>query len=480
MSYKYNNTLQLNSLTWSTPAVRTLYADYDSVIVTCDRAGYIIAFDGSTGDKIWSVCVDSVITASPVIFDVLQNQSVVIVGDESGMLTAYTLDNGKVFWRIPCGKAIRSTVAIHDESKTVYVGGYGPWLFSIDGVTGDLNWKKYLPKHEFFRGTKQGVVSSALIADVDLDGELEIVIGMRSRKMYCMSAATGAFKWFREFKYDPDSSPSFAIVDGVPLVFIGGGEHTAGSGDNSVFALRGNNGSVFWRTEVGGGLDSSPVIADVNGDGELEVVITSLADASCYALNASSGQISWRYKFGPTQNCQHDERNICRRLDTDIYFTEDAICRSYTTPLITDIDNDGRLEVIVGSNNGQLVVLSGNTGEPVWSLDTGGMIRGSPVLADINNDGKNELLICTEDKILIYQTESTGAAWPMFKGSVDHTGWLEPELSRLNPKALTAQRFLWIKLIWYWLIKDFFRYLLFQFDRRVLKPFGLRILDYYY
>ncbi|PCJ88889.1 MAG: hypothetical protein COA54_01270 [Thiotrichaceae bacterium] len=474
------NTLQLGSETWSTPAIKTKYATFDSVIVACDRKGNVVAFDGSSGEKVWSFNALATITASPVLIDLSEDLTVVIIGDEKGLLRALTLDNGEVLWQTRCGKAIRSTVAADNKTKTLYVGGYGAWFFCINAITGSIYWNKYLPKHEFFRGTKQGVVSSPLLADVDLDGELEVVTGMRSRRVFCMSAKTGTFKWFREFKYDPDSSPSFAVVDGKPLVFIGGGEHTSGAGDNSVFALHGNDGSVCWKTKVGGGLDSSPVIADINGDGRLEVVITSLADASCYALDAASGKIIWRYKFGPTKYCRHDEKNICKLNGTDVYFTGDAICRSYTTPLIADLDNDGKFEVVVGSNNGQLVILSGETGSILWTVDTEGMIRGSPVLADISNDGINELLVCSNDKILIYQTSSKGPAWPMFKGNAQHTGWLNPDLSLPSGLNLPKQRYLWVKLIWYWLIKDLFRYFIFQFDRRVLKPFGLHILDYYY
>lgn len=481
MSPLFLKTLQLGGETWSTPAVKVGYAKFSSVIVACDRGGDVIAFDGSSASQIWRLNFSSVITASPIIVDISSESAVVIVGDERGMLTALKLECGSIIWSIRCGKAIRATAAADENTNTLFVGGYGAWLFKVNTLNGSVLWKKYLPKHEFFRGTKQGIVSSPLLADVDLDGELEVVTGMRSRRMFCMSAGTGTFKWFHEFKYDPDSSPSFAVVNGVPLVFIGGGEHTGGAGDNSVFALRGNDGSVYWKTEVCGGLDSSPIIADINGDGQLEVVITSLADASCYALDAASGEILWRYKFGPTKNCCHDSHNVCRPQGSNTYFTGNAVCRSYTTPLIADINNEGHLEIVVGSNNGQLVMLNGRTGEPVWSEDTGGMVRGSPVLADIDNDGTNELLICSDDRLLIYKTKSKDKSWPTFKGGARHTGWLHSELaSPSNNKQLPGQRFLRVKLVWYWLIKDFFRYLLFQFERRVLNPFGIRIFDYYY
>ncbi len=480
MSIEKINALQLDSATWSTPAVGYVAGRESAVIVGCDRHGSVLAYDGISGECLWRYLCEEIVTSSPVVTDISTILTAVIVGDESGVLYAINLESGELVWSVRCGKAIRATVAIEDSTDRVYIGGYGARMYCICRRTGSVVWSRYLPKHEFFNGTKSGIVSSPLIADVDLDGELEIVTGMRSRKLYCLSAKDGAFKWFREFKYDPDSSPSFAVVGGVPMVFFGGGEHTGGQGDNSVFALNGNDGSVRWQTKVGGGLDSSPTIADINSDGRLEVVITSLADASCYALDAMTGKILWRYRFGPTERCRHDENNICISLGSHNYFTADAVCRSYTSPLVVDVNNDGSREVVVGSNNGQVVILKGDDGGVVWSDDTGGMVRGSPVIADVDGDGLNELLISSDDKILIYKTVSKDTAWPMFKGDVRHTGCLDPSVVVKAGTRLPKQHFLYIKLLWFWIFKDFFRYILFQLDRRLLKPFGLRIFDYYY
>ena len=476
---------QLQDISWSTPAICEALTDGQRAVIATDRSGTVHAFSGTSHALLWQRKLEGSITASPIVGDINGDDTPeVVIGTESGWLYALAIDSGEVLWRTRCGNCIRATAAIADcdgDSRVeILIGGYGTWMFCLDGSNGHVKWKRYLPKHEFFGRRKAGIVSSPLVADVDLDGELEIVTGMRSKRVYCLRARDGVFKWFRELKCDPDSSASLAITNGQPVVYIGGGEHTSGKGDNALIALRGTDGKVLWKGPVHGGLDSSPVIADINNDGQPEVVITSLADASCHAFNAATGERLWSYRFGPTELCEHDQDNVCVSRSTGVYWTETAICRSYTTPLVADLDNDGNREVVVGSNNGIVVMLNGASGELLWSDDTGSLVRGSPVLADIDMDGTQELLVTSGDRILIYRTNARGAEWPMFNGAATHAGWIDPVISDRAHTPAMRQRFLWFKLVWCWLIKDFFRYLAFQLERRVLKHLGIRLFDYYY
>lgn len=479
---KVNSSFMLNGVSWSTPA----YAKVNNaeILVTADISGVVSSFDINSGEKLWDVSLNARVTASPTLVDVNQDSlDEVIIGAEDGYLYCLNITNGNVLWRQKCGSSIRATAAIADVNGDgrleVLISGYGTRMYCLSANRGEILWVSYLPKHEFYRSSKIGAVSSPLIADVDLDGNYEIVVGIRSSRLYCLDARNGSIKWFCPLRYDPDSSPSFAVVGGKPLVFFGGGEHTGGDGDNAIICLNGNNGSIAWRTIVNGGLDSSPVLTELNNDGELCVIICSLADASCYALNAQSGKILWRYQFGPTDVCEHDENNICR-LISKRYFTEDAVCRSYSTALILKNTDDGHKLVCVGSNNGEFVILDGKSGEELFVFYAGGMVRGSSIFIPKTNSHDSYIAAVIGDKLALFDCPGYHADWRMFKGEPTHLGQTDQCLRHELIQNLPAQKFTWMRLIWHWLVVDFFRYTIFQLEHKVLSKFGIKLFNYYY
>lgn len=89
----------------------------------------------------------------------------------------------------------------------------------------------------------------------------------------------------------------------------------------------------------------------------------------------------------------------------------------YTSPTFVDIDNDGDLDAFIGSWSGQIAFYR-NDGDAQWpqwtlvsltyeSIDAGANIN--PVFADIDNDGDQDLFI-GNDSGKIYHYENTGTA----------------------------------------------------------------------
>ena len=469
--------------TWSTPAVGEL--EDRKLLVVADTSGNVTALDGHSFTQIWQNQLSGRITSSPIILE--RNESscskVVCIGTHNGELRFLDLSTGIQQNCVHFKEAIRAVPAAYDingdGSLEVLVASYGPKLTLLDS-SGHTLWSKTLPKHIFVGGTKRGIVSSPLICDVDRDGRLEIVIGIRSARLFCLDALTGKMKWFKCLRYDPDSSPSFVDDGGTPLIVIGGGEHTAGMGDNALIALDGRCGRVVWKAEVGGGVDSSPTIARVHAGCPLSAFACSLASGACFAIDLRSGQEQWRYQFGPTNSCVHEPDGQCKPSNSLRYFTENAICRSYTSPLLADLDGDGNLEVTVGSNNGRLAILNAASGVPQYEEQTGGMIRGSPILSDIDGDGKLELVIPSSASLRIYETRATHGEWPMFKGSLDHAGSLERPTDELSAKVRKASALLPVRMFWHFFVLDALRWSACKIEGKILHPLGLRIFDYHY
>jgi outer membrane protein assembly factor BamB len=111
--------------------------------------------------------------------------------------------------------------------------------------------------------------------------------------------------------------------------------------DEHAYALNAEDGSLHWRFDVGGGpLDAAPVIADVDLDDSLEVIIpASWGIIFCLSGN---GELEWRYPQSGWIEC----------IDSP--------------PAVADVDEDGLPEVIFGAWYGKLYVLNGEDGSVAW------------------------------------------------------------------------------------------------------------------
>ena len=89
----------------------------------------------------------------------------------------------------------------------------------------------------------------------------------------------------------------------------------------------------------------------------------------------------------------------------------------YSSPSLGDIDNDGKLEVVVGSWDGKIYALNGEDGSLLWSYTTGDYVVSSPALGDIDNDGKLEVVVGSDDnKIYALNGENGSLLWSYTTG----------------------------------------------------------------
>jgi outer membrane protein assembly factor BamB len=493
--------ISLSAETWSTP----LWLEPQGLIVAATRDGRISAWR-SNGVRAWSQQVGDVLTASPN-FAVLGARAYILIGAHDGWLSALDASDGRIVWRRNLGGVIRATVSVaglpvqgrdaHPCKPQVFAASYGDHLWRLEAETGEVHWRKWLPPHVWARG--RGVVSSPIVADVDGDGQLEIVVGSRSWRLFCVTAHTGKLCWWRGFDYGIDSTCTLTEIDGAPALLVGTGESLDGPGDCAVVALAGGDGALRWRTRVGGGVDSSATCFWAQGHSYL--VQTSLADASCHCLDSATGRIAWTYRMGPSAACNHGADNVCIANGRQSYFTDRACCRSYTTPLVIDVDADGRLEVLVGSMNGHVYSLDAAAGSEKGRWDTSSPVRGSPILANLDGDGSNQLIVPSGQRLLLFNTRAVGCRWPLFKGDPSLSGarWdaeaasdphalPEPRVPRpavlrrpvriphVLRRALAAESRLFLA----WTVRDLGYFVRTRVDKHILGRMGRRYMTYWY
>lgn len=137
----------------------------------------------------------------------------------------------------------------------------------------------------------------------------------------------------------------------------------------------------------------SPVLVDLDGDSSVELVASSL-DHSVYVWDWDATTDEATLRDGWPQS------------------TGAAI---FSSPAVADIDGDGYLEIIVGSDDSKIHVWK-HDGSPLtgWPQETLGDVFSGPVAEDIDGDGLPEIFATSFDGHL-YGWDGSGdllAGWP--------------------------------------------------------------------
>lgn len=160
--------------------------------------------------------------------------------------------------------------------------------------------------------------------------------------------------------------------------------------DETIYALNAEDGTLLWKYVTGGCNDAAPIIYDVDGDSNLEVILHSSSIQRLYCFNGSDGKIKW----------------IKNAPGTD------------SPPSIEDADNDGKPEIIGGDFAGNLVCYNAENGSQLWStnVDNISTIQSEPVIEDVNRDGELDCVVATwrrdtANKIAAYRIKDGKEIW---------------------------------------------------------------------
>jgi len=128
---------------------------------------------------------------------------------------------------------------------------------------------------------------------------------------------------------------------------------------------------VAWTFTASNGIFSSPAAADLNNDGRLEIIVgvdkQEGSPQKSLIVLGSDGKMLWELDVGGAV---------------------------HSSPSVYDLDDNGDLEIITGTNNGRVIALNGKTGKTLWSLDNHvGAFRSSPLVSDVDFDNNAEVII---------------------------------------------------------------------------------------
>ena len=288
-------------------------------------------------------------------------------GDKGGV---YALDNdGSILWFHPCDDKIGGATN-----------------------TGD--------------GRPDGVYSTPVVFDVDRDGKREVIFAGWDQNLWILDASTGAVKlkqplldtiWATPYIADIDNNGIYEILLSADITENPDAQtqtggifhvlHSDGSqnqpgfdspvGDPKYPELKGKfEEQVLW---------SSPIAKDIDADGHLDIV------------------------YG-TGNFFHDGRGSFVRVwnfDGSLKYYLETEGRTMATPLVADLDGDGKMEIVentldgytyIWNSDGSLASVSritpykGSASDPIFS---------SPIAVDIDGDGKLEIAFVKGAQVII-------------------------------------------------------------------------------
>ncbi len=345
-------------------------------VVIGSRDYKVYCLNGVTGVLEWSYPTGNSIESSAAIADVDGDGTMeVVIGSWDHKV--YSLDGvtGALEWSYLTGEKVYSSPVIADidgiSGMEVVFGSQDDAVYCLNGVTGLIKWSY---------STGSFVYSSnPAVADVDSDGNIEVVIGSFNNKVYCLDGVTGNVKWSYLTGSRIYSSPVIADIDGVA-----GMEVVIGSRDKKVYCLNGTNGLVKWSYVTKGDVLSSAAIADLDNDGNIEVVIGS-DDSTVYCLNGVTGLVKWSYL---TMGKVHRGISVA---DLD-----------------GDVSGECKLEVLIPNMTTDLLTcLNGEDGSVLWTKQLAIDVHDITI-ADIDNDGCVELIIGTAGDNKIWALDDVG------------------------------------------------------------------------
>jgi len=389
------------------------------VIADLDRDGYmetiVGSYDGklyvfnSTGALKWNLTAGGAIHSTPAIDDIDKDAELeIVVGSMGGNL--YAIDaEGKVKWNNTNESWIwmKSSPAIADIDKDgsmeIVACSYGyddssPAIHVLNYM-GEEKWQHSI---DVYGGWSE---SSPAVADMDKDGGMEIVVGA-TMGLHVINTA-GQEEWNHSWMYGIYSSPTIGDIDndGEMEIVVGFDSLAECYINDDQLLIFNSTGHLEWNLTAGFSVSSSPAIADLDGDGEIELIFGASV-VGCDSCNTTICNLtSCNLTYCNMTDC-HTLYGVLFVLNSTgqvewIYETTGSIDSS---PAIADLDGEGDMEIIVGSNDGKLYIFN-STGQVEWNYQTGGAVYSSPAIADINNDGNLEIIVGSEDgKIYAFGT----------------------------------------------------------------------------
>ncbi|MEW6072985.1 MAG: FG-GAP-like repeat-containing protein [Planctomycetota bacterium] len=330
------------------------------VVVPGSSVCRVFCLAGATGALEWSASTGTnSIDSPPAVADLDRDgKPEIVFGTFFGHVYCLDGEDGGQVWRADLG----ATSHIQSEPGIADLDGDGAldvvvaqWagdcrVYGRRGSDGGELWHSDAPGDWMYHGGS--------LADVDEDGKLEIAIGCYDGKVYLLNAEDGSTAWTYPGTFYMGAPTSIADLDGdghLEIVYV----------DYDRVGVLSHTGTRQWQITVGGNVFRGAALADVDGNGGLDLVF-GCDDGKLRARRGADGGAIWEIDLGA--HCG-------------------AAFEMDHAPVLADFDGDGKLDAFV----------------------VGGHADAVPA----NNHGR---------AYAVTAGEGTGPGWPMFRHDAWHSG----------------------------------------------------------
>ncbi|HXW78100.1 MAG TPA: hypothetical protein VEJ84_01300, partial [Acidimicrobiales bacterium] len=340
----------------------------------------------------------------------------VVVGDRAGHVYAFTLAHGSAVpgWPVSTGGVpVDSTPSVAvlpgtspddtvfvgvGNSSTPHAGGYEAF-----NPGGTRRWFVPVknPASDPQAGRTSAVRASLAVGNLQGPGT-DVVAPSLGQQEYAINASTGrtlpGFPWFTS---DSDfSTPALAdLYGGGHLDIVGGGDQTAGVA-YGVHYTQGGHVRVLGPT---GNLGTATPGGGLVCEYDTDQVVQSSPAVGRFLTGGGMGIVVGTGTYWP--GADDTDKLLAFGANCHLAWEASLDGATISSPALADIDENGALDVLEGTDDGHgggtVYALAGPTGSVLWSRQVHGEVIGGVVTADLGGGRQDVIVPTTEGAVVL-------------------------------------------------------------------------------